>query len=145
MGSQGQGSGPPRPAAGLRRAWGGSEAELCWPLRAYQPTVDGDALLGPLARGPCPLQPLGAGQVHKVKLGSECLVLTRRRGAIRKPAHGLVHLWGSQPAWAPLLPAPALGPQGQRGWGCLAHTEHQTECTACFSRIERKASLQAAG
>lgn len=60
---------------------------------AYQTTVDGDALLGPFTGGPCPLQPLGAGQVHKVKLSSECLILGARGGcSIRKPRHCLIHL-----------------------------------------------------
>lgn len=60
---------------------------------AYQTTVDGDALLGPFTRGPCSLQPLGASQIHKVKLSSERLILGARGGrSIRKPSHRLIHL-----------------------------------------------------
>lgn len=64
----------------------------CWPPRAYQAAVDGDALLGPLAGGPRPLQPLRAGQVHKVKLGSERLVLPRGSRAFGEPSRRVIHL-----------------------------------------------------
>ena len=39
----------------------------------HQPTVDGDAFLGPLSRGPRPLQPLAARKVNKVELGTQIL------------------------------------------------------------------------
>ena len=42
----------------------------------YQSTVDGNALLGPVPGGPRPLQPLGAGQIHKMELGPQCLPVT---------------------------------------------------------------------
>lgn len=64
----------------------------CPAVQPYQPTVDGDALLGSLARGTRPLQPLRASQVHKVKLGCQGLVLSSGLGSIQKAAHLLIHL-----------------------------------------------------
>lgn len=57
---------------------------------AHQSTVDGDALFGPLAGGSGPLQPLGAGEVHKVKFGRQRLVLVQLRVAVGDSVVGLV-------------------------------------------------------
>ena len=46
-------------------------------------TVDGDALLGPVARGSGPLQPLRPGQVNKVELGGQGFNLGGRSGGRR--------------------------------------------------------------
>lgn len=49
---------------------------------AHQPTVDGDALFGPIPSRPSPLQPLRTGQVHKMELGGQRLVLVHLRVSI---------------------------------------------------------------
>ena len=50
-------------------------------INPHQSAVDGDALLGAVTRGPGPLQPLRARQVHEVELGAEGLELGSPRGA----------------------------------------------------------------
>lgn len=118
--------------------WKGLSRAGCWGWGrpcAYQAAVDGDAFLGPLAGGPRPLQPLGAGQVHEVKLGRECLILRRRSCALREPGHRLIHLQRKlgnltcQPSpclVVPLLSAPphSNAIRGTRGggWGQAAGT-----------------------
>lgn len=81
----------------------------------YQPTVDGDPFLRPLARGSRPLQPLRASQVHKVKLGCQGLVLSSGLGSIQKAAHLLIHL---QPGTQERSP-----PQAGAGRDSLAFTQ----------------------
>ena len=56
---------------------------------AHQATVDGDALFGSVARGSGSLQPLGTGQVHKVELGGERLVLVHLGVPVGDPVVGL--------------------------------------------------------
>lgn len=49
---------------------------------AHQSTVNGDALFGSIARRSGSLQPLGPGQVHKVELGRQRLVLVHLRVSV---------------------------------------------------------------
>lgn len=96
---------------------GVSQASPCPPGSPllYQPTVDGDPFLGSLASGTCPLQPLRASQVHKVKLGCQGLVLSSRLGSIQKAAHLLIHLQPGTQEGSP--------PQAGAGRGSLAFTQ----------------------
>lgn len=56
---------------------------------AHQATVDGDALFSSVARRSGSLQPLGTGQVHKVELGGERLVLVHLRVPVGDPVISL--------------------------------------------------------
>lgn len=61
-----------------KSCWSDTEEE-----EAHQSTVDGDALFGSIACRSGSLQPLRTGQVHKVKLGCQRLVLIHLRVSIR--------------------------------------------------------------
>ena len=69
-------------------------------MNAHQTTVDGDALLGAVARGPGPLQPLRARQVHKVELGAEGFKLGTPWGAGQTVVCLVLLVVGHRPAEA---------------------------------------------